>query len=109
MPHIIVEYSQSLEPIMSKLLSRLHESLASNGIDKNRIKTRGIPVEHAYVGEHGTQGKMIHATLLLMAGRDTETKKKYGDDLYALIKDAMPNNCVATLEIRDMNPETYYL
>ncbi|MCB9965130.1 MAG: hypothetical protein H6855_03515 [Rhodospirillales bacterium] len=109
MPHIIVEYSKSLEPRMSRLLGEMHNMLAEKGIDKTRIKTRGIAVEHAHVGEHGTQGQMMHATLLLLAGRDLETKKKYGGALHTLMKQTAPDDCAVTLEIRDMDPESYYL
>ena len=51
MPHIIVEYSKTLEPKIPALLSSLHEALAAQGIDKARIKTRGIALSHADVGE----------------------------------------------------------
>lgn len=107
MPHIIVEYSPSLDSAIPELLQVLHEALAANGIDKIRIKTRGIKLDHAIVGE----GKMamLHGTLLLLEGRDIPTKKQYGDALYAAIKNAAPKDCAATLEIRDMTKDTYYL
>lgn len=109
MPHIIVEYSKSLDAQIPALLQSLHESLASNGIDKVRIKTRGIPVEHNVVGEKGLGGLMLHTTLLLLEGRDLPTKKQYGDPLYELTKKAAPEGCAVTLEIRDMDKDTYYL
>lgn len=113
MPHIIVEYSESLDgPIdMQCLLGALHEALAAQGIDKTRIKTRGIPVAHAFVGEKGKAGTMIHATLLLLEGRDVATKKQYGDALHEILKKASAKSpvCATTLEIRDMNKDTYYL
>ncbi|MCB1651692.1 MAG: hypothetical protein KDI46_06535 [Alphaproteobacteria bacterium] len=109
MPHIIVEYSKTLEPKIPALLSSLHEALAAQGIDKARIKTRGIALSHADVGEDGAGGQMMHATLLLLAGRDLETKKRYGDALHGLMKKTAPPHCAVTLEIRDMDPDTYYL
>jgi 5-carboxymethyl-2-hydroxymuconate isomerase len=109
MPHIIVEYSKSLEGEIPSLLNDLHEGLTAQGIDKARIKTRGIAIDHAVVGERGTDGQMLHATLLLLAGRDIPTKKQYGDSLHAILKSSAPENCAATLEIRDMIADTYYL
>lgn len=114
MPHIIVEYSRTLEDHLNipRLLETLHDSLASQGIDKSRIKTRGIKIDHAYVGDYGLKGHMMHATLLLLEGRDVATKKQYGDPLYAAMKEAVAEklpNCAATLEIRDMVKDTYYL
>jgi 5-carboxymethyl-2-hydroxymuconate isomerase len=109
MPHIIVEYSKQLDDQMPQLLKAMHESLANSGIDMERIKTRGISVDHNVVGETGLRGLMMHATLLILEGRDLATKKSYGDPLHNLMKRTAPAGCAVTLEIRDMNKDTYYL
>lgn len=107
MPHIIIEYSAGLDSALPELLQGLHESLTANGIDKARIKTRGIKIDHAIVGEGGKT--MLHGTLLLLEGRDVPTKKKYGDALYGILKNAAPGDCAVTFEIRDMTKDTYYM
>lgn len=111
MPHIIVEYSQNLESQIDvpNLLHELHQALAAEGIDKERIKTRGIALNHAVVGDEGTDDDMMHTTLLLLEGRDIPTKKKYGDALYAVMNKCAPNGYAVTLEIRDMSKDTYYM
>lgn len=111
MPHIIVEYSQNLESQIDvpNLLHDLHQSLAAEGIDKARIKTRGIALNHAVVGDDGADGDMMHATLLLLEGRDVQTKKQYGDALYAAMNKCATNGCAVTLEIRDMVKDSYYM
>lgn len=109
MPHIIVEYSRSLEPHIPGLLHTLHDTLAAQGVDKVRIKTRGIPLDHAVVGEKGVNGAMLHATLQILEGRDLPTKKKLADPLHAAMKNAITNiECSVTLEVRDMAKDTYY-
>lgn len=111
MPHIIVEYSKNLEDQMQvgEMLIDMHEALTAQGIDKARIKTRGIAVDHAVVGDKGADGAIAHATLLLLEGRDLETKKQYGDAIHKVMVGAAPQNCAVTLEIRDMVKDTYYL
>lgn len=109
MPHITVEYSPSLSEMMPTLLGQLHDALAENGVDKAKIKTRGILVQSAYVGEQGLKGTMMHATLLLLAGREVEIKKHYGSVLYQIMKQAAPADCSVTLEVREMAVETYFL
>ncbi|MGH1404047.1 MAG: 5-carboxymethyl-2-hydroxymuconate Delta-isomerase [Alphaproteobacteria bacterium] len=111
MPHIIVEYSKSLEPQTDvlALVNDLHEGLAAQGIDKARIKSRAIAVDHVVVGDKGADGVMAHATLLLLEGRDIATKKQYGDVLYEVMKAAAPQGCSVTLEVRDMVKDTYYM
>tara|TARA_R110002124_G_scaffold287365_1_gene474207 strand:- start:144390 stop:144719 length:330 start_codon:yes stop_codon:yes gene_type:complete len=109
MPHIIVEYSPQLDDQIPALLNDLHETLSASGIDKVRIKTRGIALNHSVVGLEGAGGLMMHATLLILEGRSYDLKKQYADPLYDVLKKAAPNNCAVTLEVRDMDKETYYL
>tara|TARA_B100001989_G_C24546209_1_gene470967 strand:+ start:3066 stop:3410 length:345 start_codon:yes stop_codon:yes gene_type:complete len=114
MPHIIVEYSKNLEELfdLPDMLIDMHEALAGKGIEKTRIKTRGISIDHAIVGDTGHEGAMMHCTLLLLEGRDIETKKDYGDALHHVMSHKVANiidHCAVTLEIRDMDRDTYYL
>lgn len=114
MPHIVVEYSKNIGDVIdvSKLVGQLHEELAAQGIDIARIKTRGMACNCVAVGTHGSHGHMLHATLLLLEGRDAATKKQYGDALYNKMKEYVGNtvkHCSITLEIRDMNKDTYYM
>lgn len=111
MPHIIVEYTASLQGNgfdVQDLLLGLHQKLASEGIDKARIKTRAIPIEHQCVGLDEASGRMVHATLLLLEGRDSATKKRYAAPLFSLLKQHAPGDCATTLEVRDMSKDTYY-
>lgn len=113
MPHIIIEYSQSLGDILDvpKLVVDMHDTLAAQGIDKGRIKTCAMPCVAA-VGDLGLDGHMIHTTLLLLEGRDVPTKRQYGDALQetvsSFVKDKL-QHCAVTLEVRDMVKDTYYL
>tara|TARA_R110001592_G_scaffold3525_28_gene20175 strand:+ start:15368 stop:15712 length:345 start_codon:yes stop_codon:yes gene_type:complete len=114
MPHIIVEYSRNLSEIIeiSDLVIKLHDTLSAAGIDKERIKTRAIACSYVAVGDYERHGHMLHATLLLLEGRDTETKQKYGEGLHAAMKsmvEGVVRNCAVTLEIRDMDKDTYYM
>jgi len=114
MPHIIIEYSQNIEASidMPALLAQTHDILAAQGIDRARIKTRGIAVSHAVVGNDGANGAMAHITLLLLEGRDTPTKQQYGTSIHEHVKgviiQSIPDAKV-TLEVRDMDKDTYIL
>ncbi len=95
---------------MGKLLMTLLESLASNGVEKARIKTRVIKIDHYMVGEKGAHGSMIHGTLLLLEGRDVPTKERLSKPLYEALKNAVHSkDCAVTFEVRDMVKDTYYL
>ena len=114
MPHIIVEYSPSLESEidMLQMLGDMHQSLgqALGGVE--RIKTRGIKIDHHIIGDQGADGRMMHVTLLLLEGRDTETKKTYSEPLCEIAKkytNSFSTPCKVTLEVRDMEKDTYIL
>ena len=114
MPHIIVEYSKNIGDIIEvpKLVIALHNELAAQGIDIARIKTRGMSCNYVSVGEHGSHGHMLHTTLLLLEGRDAVTKKQYGEALHNKMKEFVGKSvkhCAITLEIRDMNKDSYYM
>ncbi len=111
MPHIILEYSKSLEAnanIPAALLA-MHDTLAAQGVDKARIKTRGVAVEKAVVGDLGQNGQMMHVTLLLLEGRNILTRQQYGQALYDVLKPYAPEECSVTLEVREMVKDTYIL
>lgn len=113
MPHIIVEYSTTIEPTVDieSLLEKLHNSLAKH-VDLNRIKTRAIALNNNIVGSTGHNGHMVHTTLLLLEGRDIETKQIYGKELTDIINnDIKPHfpNCAITLEVRDMSAACYFM
>lgn len=112
MPHIVVEYSAPLAARVDvpSLIKTLHQTLASAGIDEARIKTRAHPLTDVIVG--GGKPGMVHVVLNLLKGRDLPTRKAYGEALYealhAAIDPAVPG-CALTLEVREMEPETYFL
>lgn len=115
MPHIIVEYSENLEGAINvpDVLLALHEGLIAQGIDKARIKSRAIKLAQSYVGEAPlNEGKMLHITLNLLEGRTVAVKQQYGQALHKIAKQSVESNapeCSVTLEVRDMNAQTYIL
>lgn len=114
MPHIIIEHSDNLNSHVDfqALVEDTQNALADEGIDKARIKSRAIPLTHYVVGEKGKEGAMIHITLLLLEGRDVETKQQYSQAIYQLAKKSVEDYdgyCAVTLEVRDMDAPTYIL
>ena len=115
MPHITLEYSQNMGPDLDvpEIITSLHETLAAQGVDKGRIKTRAIPLLHSVVGTHeANEGHMAHITLQLLEGRDIPTRQAYGKALYdvlsAAVKAEFPD-CSISLEVREMVKDTYIL
>ncbi len=113
MPHIIVEYSRHLEGVIkfSLLVQNLHKTLAAQGVNESGIQSRARVCEYTSVGEQGLSGHTLHTTLLLLEGRDIETKRKYGDALYEVLKTSVEGkvkNCAVSLEVREMAKDAYF-
>ncbi len=113
MPHIVIEYSKNIGDIVeiSKLVQEIHTELPKHGIERDRLKTRAHECNYVAVGDQGSHGHMIHAKLLFIEGRDMKVKKKFGDILHKMMKDAVGDkvrHCQITLEIRDMDSDSYY-
>ena len=108
MPHIIVEYSRSIEEStdIPGLLQTLHSRLGED-IDIEKIKTRAHAFDNCLVGTAGLDGQMVHVTVLLLEGRPIETESEYKDYLFDLTKKAVPESCKVTIEVRDMRKETF--
>ena len=113
MPHLIIEYSKNIGDIIevSQLVHEIHKELPKHGVEPDRLKTRAYEANYVAVGEQGSHGHMLHARFFLLEGRDTKTKKKYGDVIHKMMKEAVGNkvkHCQITLEVRDMDADNYY-
>ncbi|MFP4098280.1 MAG: 5-carboxymethyl-2-hydroxymuconate Delta-isomerase [Alphaproteobacteria bacterium] len=113
MPHILIEYSKTLGEIIDSpaLVLSLHETLAAQGVNKSAIRTRSRMCRYAAVGEQDLHGHMIHVTLALKAGRDKDTKHRYAEALFGVLKEHVTEKvkaCAISMEIRDMDADMYY-
>ena len=110
MPHIVVEYTDSLSVDIPKLLTVLHNDLATREtVDIHAIKTRAIPVKYTIVGDGQEPDRMIHITLRLLPGRPDELKCEMSQGLAKAAYDAANHDdrIKITAEIVDMHGPSY--
>lgn len=109
MPHIVVEYTETLsnQVDIPKLLSDLHYDLAGREtVNLDAIKTRAIPVQYAVVGDG--KEKMIHVTLRLLPGRSDELKSEMAQGLFDIaVKERHDDRVKVSVEVVDMHAESY--
>lgn len=111
MPHIIIEYSANLIPDLdiSALTRELHGVLDGlYNISQNRIRTRAIKLDNFLVGDRGGSGHMVHITLKLLTGRTVEAQKEMGQILASVTKKFIPSETSITVEIVELDKETYF-
>ena len=108
MPHLIVEYSNSLDFPVQPTLKNLHQILADSGIfGKNDIKVRAREYNDYLVDGSNEQG-FVHLTLFLLDGRSEETKGALSRALAAVVQKATTGQWVQiSVDMRDMMRATY--
>lgn len=108
MPHIIVEYAdkQIDDAKIDSLLMAIHHAVAESGLfEIGHIKTRAYPFR-AFTNA-GESEPYLHVQARIKSGRDADNKKNLSDVILAAIsKQALPV-AVATVEIIDMDRNTY--
>ncbi len=109
MPHIIVEYSGHLDEShdMNEICEALRETAAGTGIfpNVNAIRVRAMPCPFWSVGNE--PNCFAHITIRLLAGRDTETKKRLTQQILATLDKMLPEIGSLSVDTKDIDPNTY--
>lgn len=90
MPHIIVEYSQSLSVSlkMGDLVEALHaEAVGIEALPIGGLRVRAHPTAMAKVGDGKEDRNFIYITVRLGQGRSAEVKCDIGERLFAVLTD----------------------
>ena len=109
MPHITLEYSDTISEDIPKLLTDLHHDLAAREtIDIHGIKSRAVPVQYTIVGDGKELDKMIHVTLKLLPGRDDELRREMAEGLRNVVQSKVHDERIAvTVEVVELDAASY--
>lgn len=106
MPHIIIEHDSNIknEIDLSNLVKTLHSTLATHETIKlEALKTRTIEVGNVLIGNSDMPNKMIHITVLLLAGRSDELKETMAKSLFDKTREALKGSiCSVTVNIDEL-------
>lgn len=112
MPHIIVEYCETLSALdVPKLVMDLHQDLGEReSVNPHLISSRAIPVKYVVVGTQEDFDKLIHITLKLFEGRSEELRAEMAKGLQDIArKHAHDERVSITVEVLEMNKSTYQM
>lgn len=110
MPHAVLEYSANLDASVraSHIVGAIHTLMLECGLfTPSAIKTRAHSTDQYRVGEDDDSGSFAHITVSLMVGRSIAQRKQLSDQMLALLKEALPDASSVTVEIREMDRDTY--
>ena len=114
MPHLTIEISSNLKPLLSAdaLLDDAHQALLTSGVfEASDVKSRLAWRDAFRVGHHGTAEGFVHASLELLAGRTEAVKQQLSNAVAAALAGSFPRKVgfavQVSCEVRDMNRESY--
>ena len=108
MPHVVLEFSAGLEQShdFQAICEELYRVLAAHEeFDAPTLKIRAMPIPYSFIGTEPQT--FIHASLLLMQGRDERTRAELNAIILDVLAAAAPK--VGSITVRDveMNRATY--
>ena len=112
MPHQIIEYSANLESQLDiqELIDALHENaMRIEGLPLGGLRTRAAPRDIFQVADQHPDNAFVHMILKLGHGRDEETKKAFGEAIFAKLCELLePVSSISPLaisfEIQEIDP-----
>lgn len=110
MPHIIIEHSQPVCKDLREcaLAHALHQLVLDTGhFSPDAVKTRTIAYEACLVGEAAQAFDFVHVTVKILEGRDESVRSKLADDVFAALKEKLPNISKISVDVHEMNKATY--
>ncbi len=110
MPHLIMEYSNSVEERLnvSGLLEDLHQVVIDSGLfEIDSVKSRAQRYHHWLVGEAADSVDFIHLRFELLSGRTAEQKQGLAKNLIAVMSQSAGQIESLTVDIRDMDKDAF--
>ncbi|MAZ00212.1 MAG: hypothetical protein CMH32_06740 [Micavibrio sp.] len=118
MPHIRVEYSQTLDDHpefnIRTLLENMHHALgqrSQNNVSLDRVQTRAIPCKDFKIGTGQKETYFVAAVVLLMAGRSYAVKKEIAGEQLSLIQEylgELSSKTRITVDVQDLSSAYSY-
>lgn len=108
MPHATLEFSEGIEQThdVQAICDQLFVALAEHPeFDPSTLKIRATPVPYSRIGTEPQT--FIHATLLLMQGRDEETRAELNAIILDVLAASAPTVGSITVQDVEMTRATY--
>jgi 5-carboxymethyl-2-hydroxymuconate isomerase len=113
MPHLIVEYSDNLSSRVDipELLQTLHQTALATGVFPiGGLRTRAARRDQYVIADAHLDNAFIHITVRIGHGRDRDTKRRAGDQLFSALCGYLDTAfrtgpLSISLELQEIDPE----
>lgn len=108
MPHMIIEFSHGLasDERIGNMMDAVHQAALSTDLfEESHIKIRMVPI--LYFLTANSRDSFLHAQLRIKSGRKPEQKKMLSEAVLASIKDQHWPVKRITVEVVDMDRDSY--
>ena len=89
MPHLILEYTNNIEPFaVQPLLAKLHEEMVATGaVNLKGLKSRAICHADYRIGDGNESYAFVHVQMWIRDGRSLETKQDMAQRAMAILEE----------------------
>lgn len=108
MPHIVLEYSKNLKPTVKRnnALVELHKAVVDSGLfSPEAVKARSESYKN-YVLHDGFDS-FVHITISILNNKTVEQRQKLSKDIFNLAHEIFIECDKISVDIHEMNIETY--
>lgn len=108
MPHILLEYSKNLKPTIKKnnVLQELHKAVVeSNLFSPEAVKARSTSYKNIVL--HDGFDSFVHITISILNNKTLEQRQKLSKDIFNLAQELVIECDKISVDIHEMNIETY--
>lgn len=108
MPHIVIEYSNTLEKSVKNvnLTKLLHQTVIDSGLfAPQAVKARAI--SYSDVVLHEEAKNFIHVTVSILSGRTLKERNSLNESVFQAIRSAIPEADKISSDIRQMESDVY--
>ena len=90
MPHLILEYTDNIEPFaVQPLLARLHEEMVATGaVNLKGLKSRAIGLTDYRLADGDERYAFVHVQMWIRDGRSLATKQEMAQRTMAILEEA---------------------
>lgn len=110
MPHIIIDYSQSLKTIVQT--EKVKDELLKTLVENSDFEPKAIKYRTLYYEDfQGEQKDFIHLTIKLLSGRTLDQRKKISQSAGACLSklfDQHQGSLSLTVEIQEIERDSYF-